>query len=124
MVFTESTILFLSSKKKIDFLKTTETKEENGLPSIKLLVRDKVCFNSFRLKHIYEFVEASVVFNVSYLFVQNDKDKANFGKMIAAIKESKKGKAVGVFPKDKFPGEFMDAWRSAFKKEGFDSVRV
>ena len=44
--------------------------------------------------------------------------------MITALKQSKKGKAVGVFPKDKFPGEFMDAWRSVFKKEAFETVRL
>lgn len=42
MVFCESSVLFLSSRKKIDFLKPIESAEENGLPSIKLLVRDKV----------------------------------------------------------------------------------
>lgn len=42
MVFCESVVYFLSSKKKIEFLKAIETKDENGLPPIKLLIRDKV----------------------------------------------------------------------------------
>jgi nucleosome binding factor SPN SPT16 subunit len=44
--------------------------------------------------------------------------------MITALKESKKGKAIGVFPKDKFPGEFMDSWRSVLKKESFEQVNI
>ena len=43
MAVCENSIYFLASKKKIDFLKPLETvKEEKGMPSIKLLVRDKV----------------------------------------------------------------------------------
>jgi hypothetical protein len=42
MVFCEGGVYFLSSKKKVEFLKAIETKEENGLPLIQLLVRDKV----------------------------------------------------------------------------------
>lgn len=42
MVFSESGIFFLSSKKKVEFMKAIETKEVNGLPPITLLVRDKV----------------------------------------------------------------------------------
>ena len=30
---------------------------------------------------------------------------------------------MGEFGKDKFPGEFMDAWRAALKNENFESVR-
>ena len=50
MVICESSIFFLASKKKIDFLRPLESvKEEKGVPSIKLLVRDKVCFSSQHL---------------------------------------------------------------------------
>jgi hypothetical protein len=42
MVFCDGGVYFLSSKKKVEFLKAIETKEENGLPLIQLLVRDKV----------------------------------------------------------------------------------
>lgn len=44
--------------------------------------------------------------------------------MIEAIKESKNGKKIGVFIKDKFPGEFMKNWSDCLNKEGFDKVRV
>lgn len=43
--------------------------------------------------------------------------------MIEAIKESKNGKKIGVFSKDKFPGEFMKSWSDCLNKEGFDKVR-
>lgn len=33
-----------------------------------------------------------------------------------------KGKTVGEFAKDKFPGEFMDGWRNSLKGEGFVKV--
>lgn len=95
MVFCENGVYFLSSKKKVDFLKALEVKDENGLPQIHLLVRDK-----------------------------NDKDKANFEKLMDALKGSKGGKAVGTFTKDKFPGEFMDAWRSVFSKQEFEVMDV
>ncbi|KAJ8303246.1 hypothetical protein KUTeg_019642 [Tegillarca granosa] len=97
LVLCDKCIYILASKKKIEFMKQIEsTKEnENGVPSIKLLTRDK-----------------------------SDKDKANFQKLVDAIKKSKNGKAVGEFSKDKFPGEFMDGWRSALKGGGFDKVDV
>lgn len=44
--------------------------------------------------------------------------------MIEAIKESKNGKKIGVFSKDKFPGEFMKSWNDCLNKEGFDKVRT
>lgn len=97
MVLCESAICFLASKKKVEFLKQLESGKENEAqaPPITLLVRDKA-----------------------------DKDKANFEKLIEAIKKSRNGKVVGEFSKDKFPGEFMDAWRSAIAPEKFDLVDV
>lgn len=97
MVLSEKGIYILASKKKIDFLKQLEGGKENdqGVPPVKLLTRDK-----------------------------GDKDKANFQKLTAAIKESKKGKTLGEFSKDKFPGEFMDSWRGALKSGGFEKVDV
>lgn len=77
MLFTEGTVHFLASKKKIDFLRQAENhKEENGI-SLKLLVRDR-----------------------------NDKDEANFKTLIAAIKASKNGKTIGVFAKETYPGMY------------------
>lgn len=40
------------------------------------------------------------------------------------MKSSKNGKTVGEFSKDKFPGEFLDLWRAALSKAGFDHVDV
>jgi hypothetical protein len=43
MVLTENAVHFLASKKKIEFLKQISSpKEEEGVPSIKLLIREKV----------------------------------------------------------------------------------
>lgn len=97
MVLCEKYIYVLASKKKIDFLKQVDAgkENENGLPSIKLLVRDKA-----------------------------DKDKANFNRLVEAIKKSKKGKTIGEFSKDKFPGDFMEAWRAALKGANFEKVDV
>merc|ERR1719411_2271252 len=95
IVFTQTNILFLASKKKIEFLRPLESNIDSSktVPDVKLLTRDK-----------------------------EDKDKANFGKIIADIQASKNGKTMGVFAKDKFPGGFMDLWRAALKPENFESV--
>jgi nucleosome binding factor SPN SPT16 subunit len=53
---------------------------------------------------------------------QNDEDKSNFQKLIDALKRSKQGKVLGVFSKDNYPGQFMDAWRAMLKKEHFETV--
>ncbi len=42
MVFCDAGVYFLTSKKKVDFLKALEVKDENGLPQVHLLVRGKV----------------------------------------------------------------------------------
>lgn len=54
---------------------------------------------------------------------QNESNKANFEKMIEALKASKGGKRIGVFSKDKFPGDFMKSWNDCLSKEGFEKVR-
>ena len=54
---------------------------------------------------------------------QNDKDKANFAKLIEAIEGSKKGKSIGEFSKDQFPGDFVSDWKAALNKSGFEKVR-
>lgn len=94
MVFAEGAAYFLASKKKIDFLRQAENKEENGI-SIKLLIRDR-----------------------------NDKGEANFKTLVNAIKGSKNGKTIGVFSKENYPGEFMDSWRAALNKENFSTVDI
>lgn len=54
--------------------------------------------------------------------LQSDEDKANFAKLIEAIKGSRKGKTLGVFSKENYPGAFMDAWRAVLRKESFETV--
>lgn len=95
MVFCEKQILFLASKKKIEFLKQVEQGKENegDVPAITLLVRDK-----------------------------NDKDKANFEKIIDAIKKSREGRTLGVFSKDKFKSEFLDAWKDVLKSAKLENT--
>lgn len=41
-VFSQDGIYFLTSKKKIEFLKQVENSKSDGVPEIKLLVRDRV----------------------------------------------------------------------------------
>ncbi|XP_023692218.2 FACT complex subunit SPT16-like [Paramormyrops kingsleyae] len=97
MVFCESSILFLASKKKVEFLKqvaiTKGNENANGVPPVTLLVREK-----------------------------NESNKANFEKMLEAIRSSKEGKTVGVFSKDKFPGEYMKSWNDMITAEGLEKV--
>ncbi|XP_019874248.1 FACT complex subunit spt16 [Aethina tumida] len=93
MVLTENKAYFLASKKKIDFLRQAESKDENNI-QFSLLIRDK------------------------------DSDEANFKILVNAIKDSKKGKTIGVFPKDNYPGALMESWRAMLKKEDFQSVDI
>ncbi|XP_072885322.1 FACT complex subunit SPT16 [Hemitrygon akajei] len=97
MVFCEERIIFMASKKKVEFLKqvanTKGSENANGLPAVTLLVREK-----------------------------NESNKSNFDKMIEAIRSSKGGKVIGVFSKDKFPGDFMKSWNDALNKEGLEKA--
>ncbi|KAH8365695.1 hypothetical protein KR093_003515 [Drosophila rubida] len=94
-VFASDAIYFLTSKKKIEFLKQAQNISEEGVPEIKLLVRDRT-----------------------------DKDKANFDKLIKTIQNSKKGKRLGVFTKDAFPGEFSEAWKKMLTGAKFEHVDI
>lgn len=78
MIFGKSSIYFLATKKKIDFLKPLQEKAPtNGkVPKIELLVRNKV-----------------------------DSNKANFETITNGLR-SDSDKSIGVFAKDKFQGEF------------------
>lgn len=99
MIFCESKIVFMASKKKVEFLKqianTKGSENANGVPPITLLIREK-----------------------------NESNKGNFDKMVEAIKGSKEGKTIGVFSKDKFPGDFMKSWNDALNKEGLEKVDI
>ncbi|BES95500.1 FACT complex subunit (SPT16/CDC68) [Nesidiocoris tenuis] len=95
MIISMDGIHFLASKKKIEFLKQIEGgKDDNGLPPVKLHVRDR-----------------------------ND-DSANFTKLIEAIKGSRNGKTIGVFTKDNFSGPFIEAWKKASKNENFQNIDI
>ncbi|CAL4122106.1 unnamed protein product, partial [Meganyctiphanes norvegica] len=95
MVICEKAIYFLASKKKIQILEgLSKNKDENStVPAVKLLIRDKA-----------------------------DKDAANIKKLIDAIKESKNGKTISVYAKDKFSSELIDAWRKAIKEAAFEQT--
>uniref|UniRef100_A0A3Q2D305 FACT complex subunit n=1 Tax=Cyprinodon variegatus TaxID=28743 RepID=A0A3Q2D305_CYPVA len=99
MVFCDTKIIFLASKKKVDFLRqvavTKGNENANGVPPITLLTREK-----------------------------NESNKANFDKMIEAIKGSKDGKTIGVFSKDKFPGDYMKSWNDTLSAEGLTRVDI
>lgn len=55
---------------------------------------------------------------------QGGNDKDGIEKLIKAIKSSKNGKSVGIFGKEKYPGPFMDAWKTEFDKGGFETVNI
>ncbi|MEQ2272136.1 FACT complex subunit SPT16 [Xenotaenia resolanae] len=99
MVFCDTKIIFLASKKKVDFLRqvavTKGNENANGVPPITLLTREK-----------------------------NESNKINFDKMIESIKGSKGGKTIGVFSKDKFPGEYMKSWNDTLNAEGLERVDI
>lgn len=44
--------------------------------------------------------------------------------MMEAIRGSREGKTVGVFSKDKFPGEYMKSWNDTITAEGLEKVRA
>lgn len=56
--------------------------------------------------------------------LQNDKDKENFSKLVGIIKAANSGKAVGVFAKDGFPGEFCKTWKEVLKENSFETVDI
>lgn len=58
------------------------------------------------------------------LTFQNDKDKSNYEKIIEGIKNSKKGKCIGIFPKENYKGEFCEGWKAALKKHDFENVDI
>lgn len=94
-VFTSEGVHIITSKKKVEFLKPAENVKDPECPLVKLITREKG---------------------------SNDKD--SFEKLIKAIKSSKSGKLVGIFGKEKYPGAFLDAWRSEFDKENFETVDI
>lgn len=59
-----------------------------------------------------------------YVLLQGGNDKENFDKLVSALKNSKKGKSLGVFIKDNFPGPFMESWKAMLKKQEFEQVSI
>ena len=55
---------------------------------------------------------------------QSDKDKGNISKLIEAIKQSKGGTKIGVYARDKFSSDLIDAWGKAVKENSFEPVRL
>lgn len=122
-IITEKNIIFLASKKKIEFLRQIEQHKDDELPAVKLYTRDRVSILRRPLLN-FNFRSNSAQFFVYYIFLQNDKDKANFDKLIESIKESKSGKTLGVFTKDKEKGEFLESWKSLLKTQSFETVDI
>lgn len=72
----------------------------------------------------YLLISSVLKISSALLLTQNESNKANFEKMIEAIRGSKAGKTVGVFIKDKFPGEYMKSWNNVLTAEGLEKVRI
>ncbi|XP_022164066.1 FACT complex subunit spt16 isoform X1 [Myzus persicae] len=94
-VFTLEGVHIIASKKKVEFLKPAENVKDSDCPSVKLITREK-----------------------------GGNDKDSIDKLIKAIKNSKNGKSVGIFGKEKYPGTFMDAWRTEFDKGDFTTIDI
>ncbi|XP_055357882.1 FACT complex subunit SPT16-like [Paramacrobiotus metropolitanus] len=98
LVICENGIYAVASKKKAEFLKPLEKVDEtlsNGLPSVKIMVREK-----------------------------GDAGSAYFGSLVDAIRQSRKGKTVGMFTKDKMDIDVYKPWNERMEKEGFAKVDV
>uniref|UniRef100_A0A8D8ZS31 FACT complex subunit n=1 Tax=Cacopsylla melanoneura TaxID=428564 RepID=A0A8D8ZS31_9HEMI len=100
MVFTEKSILFLASKKKIEFLRQIADIKSDYIPPVKLLTRNKEVNK------------------------QPGDDSESFNTIIKAIKDSNNGKSLGVFAKENFKGNFVDAWKKKAEAEKFENVDV
>lgn len=94
ILFLDNLVAFIASPKKIAFLKQIEgIKDTEHLPKFRFINREK-----------------------------NDSDKAFLKDSIEMIKKSKNGKRIGVFPKDKYEGEFFNDWSKTIDKAGFEKV--
>ncbi|XP_033928413.1 FACT complex subunit SPT16 isoform X3 [Melopsittacus undulatus] len=99
LVFCAQRILFMASKKKVEFLKQVAqgkgNEGGNGVPAISLLVREKT-----------------------------ESNQANFDRLLEALRGSRGGKRLGVFSKDHFPGDFLRAWNECLSREPFEKVDI
>lgn len=96
MVFCRSTIFFLASRKKIDYLKPLKKHSTSGnLPNVDLLIREK-----------------------------GDGNKDSWDKIMQGIKSSGKGSQVGLFMKDKFAGDFFSECQEKIFSNANDFTKV
>ncbi|RNA22609.1 FACT complex subunit SPT16 isoform X2 [Brachionus plicatilis] len=94
ILFLDKLVVFVASPKKIQFLKQIESGKENDhLPRFKFIIREK-----------------------------NESDKSFLTEAIELIKKSKEGKKIGVFPKEKFDGDFFKDWNKSLDQAGFDKT--
>lgn len=95
MIFTKEELHILSGKNKINFMRPIEQQKENqDLPHIKLIVRDK-----------------------------NDKDKTYLTKLIDLLKKDETAK-IGQFTKDKYSNEFIVDFRKKLKELNYQTVDI
>mmetsp|Transcript_57982 Transcript_57982/g.132737 ORF Transcript_57982/g.132737 Transcript_57982/m.132737 type:complete len:1096 (-) Transcript_57982:241-3528(-) len=96
MAFCEGKVLFLAATKKAKLLQDLSASLPEDFPQkLEVLTREKA-----------------------------DADKANFAKIVEALKESKGGKKIGGIPKEKLAGKFAAAWGEAFKESGLEQADV
>lgn len=94
ILFLDKLVVFVASPKKIQFFKQIESGKENDhLPRFKFITREK-----------------------------NESDKSFLNEAIELIKKSKDGKKIGVFPKEKFEGDFFKDWNKTMDQAGFDKI--
>lgn len=92
ILFLDKLVVFVASPKKIAFLKQVEGGKENDqIPKFKFINREKT-----------------------------DVDKTYLKEAIEAIKKSHQGKKIGVFPKEKYDGEFIKDWNKHIDQGGFE----
>ena len=58
------------------------------------------------------------------LTVQGDNDAEQFQTIAGVIKQSKRGKKIGVFAKDNFTGPFVEGWAAALREVKVSQVDV
>ena len=92
ILFLDNTVVFVASPKKIAFLKQVEgSKENDSIPKYKFINREKT-----------------------------DSEKTFLKEAIETLKKSHNGRKIGVFPKDKYDGEFIKDWNKAVDQGGFE----
>lgn len=92
ILFLDNTVVFVASPKKIAFLKQVEGgKENDSIPKYKFINREKT-----------------------------DSEKTFLKEAIETLKKSHNGRKIGVFPKDKYDGEFIKDWNKAVDQGGFE----